>query len=298
MLVKGAAVRLRTPQGEAVANLELLEGRIVLRGTAPPKPYDVSVGNSVLSVVPPAGGVVGLERINRLTPGAPKAADPIVMIYAAEGGADLASTVGSETLQTSESVRFAAQGGFQEKKASPPPAWVTETSPPVVDQETGRQFARFFGEDRPPLTGLVEATVDQRPEMRKLAIEALGMIGQVPLVVGAFNTQGDEQSALVRRAAIAAMREILARGGTPAQQLHDELGIAGGTVAWADLVEKLLAGYTPAEAREKETQANLVKLLEHKDVGVRELAILNLMAISNRADASGMTRRSRPRVRA
>ncbi len=73
----------------------------------------------------------------------------------------------------------------------------------------------------------------------------------------------------------------------PPNRLHEELVRSGGSEDWAQLVESLLAGYSLADARDPEVQADLVALLEHDDVGVRELALRNLLAISNRADALG-----------
>jgi hypothetical protein len=286
-LVKGTAVQLHVPGPGAVARLALLEGRLTLRGTDPPKPFAIGLGESVVEVTPPAGGLVGIERVNALLEGKPEPAAPYLLLHAASGPVKLGGTGGSETLAESEGIRINADGTFQGKASEPAPAWVTESQPSPLDAEAGAQFARFFRPDAPAVTSLAEATVDERPEIRKFAIEALGTIGEVMLVVGALNTEGGEQAGQVRRAAIAAMRSILARGGEPAQELRDELASSGGSQEWADEALKLLSGYTVAEAAEESTQAHLVELLAHPDVGIRELALWNLKEISNRGDNLG-----------
>jgi hypothetical protein len=52
----------------------------------------------------------------------------------------------------------------------------------------------------------------------------------------------------------------------------------------AEIVEKLLAGYTPAEAREEATYTKLVQYLTASDLAVRELALDNLQQLTGRDD--------------
>ncbi len=284
LLVRRASVKLQAVDRSQAARFELLGGQVVLTGTTPAKPYAVILGESVLLVTPKPNARVGVERINRLVSGQVESAEPVLVVFSGASAVELGGSAGSETLPPSGVIRFSKTNKFDDQQQAPTPTWVSETAVPALEQEVGRQFLRYFKDENPPLTSLAEATLADQPEIRRYAIEALGEIGQISLVVGALNTAGDP---LVRKAAIEVLRDQLARGGSAADQVHEELVRYGGSEDWAQLVEKLLAGYSLAEARDPEVQANLVALLEHADVGVRELALHNLLAISNRADALG-----------
>jgi hypothetical protein len=56
-------------------------------------------------------------------------------------------------------------------------------------------------------------------------------------------------------------------------------------VEWAELAEQLLVGLV--KSAESDPQPALLKLLDHQDVGIRELALDNLMRLSNRGDSLG-----------
>jgi hypothetical protein len=78
------------------------------------------------------------------------------------------------------------------------------------------------------------------------------------------------------------LRAYGARGPEAVKELRSHLVLLGGP-EWAATVEKLLAGYTPKEATEEATYANLVNLLKNgQDVGIRELAIDNLQTLTGR----------------
>ena len=49
----------------------------------------------------------------------------------------------------------------------------------------------------------------------------------------------------------------------------------------------MLVGFSAREAADEATAAKLVALLKHEDVGIRELAIETLLAISRRGDRLG-----------
>ncbi len=284
MLVRRASVKLLAAERSQAGRFELQGGQVVLTGTTPVKPYAVILDESVLLVTPKPNARVGVERINRLVSGEVDSAEPVLVIFSGASPVELGGSAGTETLPALEVVRFSKTNKFDDQQKAPTPSWVTETSIPALEQEVGKQFLRYFKDENPPLTSLVEATLADQPEIRRYAVEALGEIGQISLVVGALNASGDP---LVRKAAIDVLREQLARGGAAATELNGELVRSGGSEDWAMLVETLLAGYSVAQARDPQIQAELVALLEHPDVGVRELALRNLLAISNRGDALG-----------
>jgi hypothetical protein len=99
-------------------------------------------------------------------------------------------------------------------------------------------------------------------------------------VISALGSQGDSA---VRRAAIHTIRSLMARGPDMAKAVHEQLATTFGE-AQAETVEKLLAGFSPAEAREEGTYTKLVQLLIASDLAVRELALDNLQQLTGRDD--------------
>jgi hypothetical protein len=90
-----------------------------------------------------------------------------------------------------------------------------------------------------------------------------------------------------RRAAIAALRKVMARGEPWLSNLRKELAHLGDGEAWAKMVEGLLVGFPAGEKPAPEVRDRLIEWLKHPDPGVRELALENLMRITGRADALG-----------
>ena len=102
--------------------------------------------------------------------------------------------------------------------------------------------------------------------------------------MGALNAAGDPTA---RRAAISVLKDMTTRDPDWAKKLRPKLDQFSSNKTAADAVEKFLFGYTGREVGDEKTQRELVKLLSHEDVGVRELAIETLMAVSRRGDSLG-----------
>ncbi len=288
VLVGDSAVEVARPEANELARLSLVAGRVTLPDSATGTSIALAVSPDLaLRLTPAAGATVGAERIDRLSPATGRAEEPSLHLFAFRGGVEVTDGQATATLAEGQSVHYSASTGFGTPAAAATPEWMATPDASVTDQELGRQFARYFKKDTPPLTSLVEATVDERAPIRALALGALSTLGQTTVLVGAFNSQNEAGSGLVRGVAMDGLREILARGGPAATQLHQDLVRTGGSEEWAALVEKLLAGYTPEEAADPTIQSSLVGLLKSDDVGVRDLAIRNLLAISNRGDALG-----------
>jgi HEAT repeat protein len=203
-------------------------------------------------------------------------------VYLPEGELQAALGGASQTFRGPAVIDVDATGKMTARSGEVMPDWVLERTPPALDSETGRQFARFFREDNPPLANLVEAASADRPDIRRLAFEALGQIGQFSVIVTALSAPEQVET---RRAAIDVLRSALAQGGeTSRDRLRQELERTGG-VEWAELAEQLLVGLV--KSAESDPQPALLKLLDHQDVGIRELALDNLMRLSNRGDSLG-----------
>jgi hypothetical protein len=243
-----------------------------------PAVVGVGFGSKTVSLALPLEKPVGLERLTHREPGEAEPAATSLRILATVGEVGVSVGAETETVSGPGSIEFRPPNHLVEKVSEPSPAWISDDALPPADAERGQLLKRFFKPDVSPMRALVEALEDEQEPVHKLAIEGLGGIGEIGLVVQAMNRP---DAPATRRAAIAFLKNYADGGPTAMSTLREELKNVEGNER-AGTVEKLLIGYTPKEAREIETYALLVKLLSHPEVGVRELAIMNLTALTGR----------------
>ncbi|HEV3162728.1 MAG TPA: HEAT repeat domain-containing protein [Isosphaeraceae bacterium] len=276
VLVGLSEIRPHIPEKGNAAEFDLVRGRVVVRGVKPAAPIIVKASGQVLKMTPPADALVGLELPE------PGAQTSDLKIYSADGEVPLAVGETTETLSGPSMVVFQAPDKFAQKEKRDPPSWVTDVTSPPLDKQIGEQFARAFKSDHEVIKSLLEAMEDEQKDVRQMAITSLGALGEVGvgLVVSALATPND---AVKRRAAVRTLRVLIAQGGETGKMVHDELEQTLGKDE-ADQVSKLLAGFTPKEAREEVTYTKLVLLLSNPDPGIRELALDNLETLTGRDD--------------
>jgi hypothetical protein len=267
---------LSAPPTEAT-RLNLAQGRVVLHGVDGGQPFVIQFAGRNVSVTPPLGAVVGVERLSNREPGAATPSDSVLRFYAPEGTVELAIDDAKHTL-TGPGVISLGGGEWTDEGARPSPAWVTEPKPSTYDQKIGEQFASLIHPGRPIITEIVAATEDPQIDVRRLAIQALRAVGDISYVVPLLSKRDDPVS---RRTAIHVLRAFLTQGPDALNDLRNQLLNDYGPDL-AATIEKLLIGYTPKEAREDATYSTLVQLLSSDDVGVRELALDNLQALTGR----------------
>ena len=285
-LVGETEVWARATPPTRAARFTLAQGRVVLHGTSPSLPFEVIFGGKTITITPPPGGTVGLQRLNRRSSGEPKALPPILRVFAAEGPVTIVATGHNETLDAAGAVSIEPTGAFTDKVGKAPPAWVTETEPPSFDQTVGKQFLKFFRPDRPIVSSLVEASEGDEKDVARKAIEALRAVGDISYIVPLLNKRGDPAAPTARREAVAVLRDYLSQDADSAKTLHEQLLRDLGDELGAT-IEKLLVGYTPKEAAQPATFAGLVQWLggtPETEVGLRELALENLMRLTGRDD--------------
>lgn len=288
LLLGGTVAQIEPQVGAIPLHLALEAGRLVLPEWRASESIAIDLAvDHRLTLTPAAGSTLGLERTDPLTQPPGNSGTPSVTVTVLRGGVELADEQQTITLSEGQGVTYQVGSGFGAPAPQAIPDWLADPEPSIAEQELGRQFARFFKPGTAPLTALVEATVDQRPEIQCLALQALANLGQTTVLVGAFNSQGESGSAKVREAAIVGMRQVLAHGGPAASQLRRDLTATGGSEEWTDLVIDLLAGFSSIQAEDPMTLARLVQWLQHDDVGVRDLALQNLLALSRRGDSLG-----------
>jgi hypothetical protein len=273
------------PSQGTSARFELTRGRLRVHGTSAKEPIALPFDAGLVKLVVPAGATAGLERLNRRAPGDKLPSAPGLRIIGAEGSVAVECGAAKEDL-TGASVIFHAPNVFVEKAAIDSlPAWLTELAPSAAMQERGKTLAAYLKPDRSPVISLVEAVDHEDPGVRADAITALAGIGSnLDLVVSSMSKKDDPAS---RRAAIAVLRDVARRDAKSAQELRAKLEDVGGSKQWADDAEAMLVGYSAKEAGDEATAIKLVGLLKHEDVGIRELAIETLQAISRRGDRLG-----------
>lgn len=261
-------------------HLQLTRGRVVLNGSTPPAPFAIQLGRKTVEITPPAGGQVGVERVNRRTPGATVASDPTLVVFATEGEVALQADEAKETLVGPGSITFDSEGGWSESDKTPPPNWVADGKPSPYDLQVGEQLKRHFRPKQSVLANLVEALEDDQKDIRRLAISATRSAGGIALVVPLLH---QEENPVSRRAAIAVLRSHLGEGPDASRELHTQLESTFGPEL-AERVEKLLAGFTTKEADDEATYKTLVDDLSSPEIAVRELALENLQSLTGRDD--------------
>lgn len=274
-----------TPRTQA-SRLTLARGRLVLHGQPSGLPFEITTDGAQVTVTPPPGVVVGIEKVNVRAPGEPTPSGSRLMVHATEGGVGVGTAKATEKLDAAGSVAVGSDGAISGKSARPAPSWVLETSPPPFDRKVGEQLVSFLRPDREVLACLVEASETDQKDVVRLAVSALKAVGDVSLVVPLLRASGGASARVKRRAAIAALRSFLDESPDSAKTLQVELMRDLGEVDAVAAV-KLIVGYTAREAEQESTYAALVELLgrtEGSGLALRALALDELCRLTGRDD--------------
>jgi hypothetical protein len=277
-------VRLGEQAQDATASIEVVEGRLVLNANQDDTEAFFLIGPERLALELPRDVKVGIEHAREWIPGTDPLEKNRLTLLLPEAQLVVRLRSKTETISGPARIEIDSEGTLSTKAITDIPLWVKEASASLVEQELGRQFARFFRPEVPPLTNLVEAATSDQPELQALAFEGLAAIDQLSIIVGALDAPNQP---LTRRAAIASLRAAFARGEPTLSRLREELKAYGENADWAKLVENLLKGEDPDQHPDEQTLTGLALLLDHRDVAVRELALDNLMRVTKRGDSLG-----------
>jgi hypothetical protein len=279
-LVGETEVWVLPAQPMQAGRINLVSGRLVVRGATPPAPFVIQFGKKTLEITPPPGVDVGVERQNLREGGATVASDPTLRIFAPEAEVALSADGEKQTLAGPGSMAFDSRGSWSELEKKPAPQWVTDSKPTPYDLQIGEQFQPYFRPGREVVANLVEAMEDEHKDVRRRAIAATRAVGGIGFVVPLLH---QDENPVSRRAAIGVLRAHLAEGPEATQELRTQLQSFFGDDL-AVKVEKLLGGFTPTEGRDPGTYKQLVQDLSSPEVAVRELAIDNLRSLTGRDD--------------
>ena len=282
-LVGSSALKVVADQDSPETRFQLESGRLIYSTGKEPGILRILEGTKTVDLFIAGDSRLGLERRTTWTPGSTLELSPL-KVFSAQGTVELRSSLGISPLRAGSCTTINQKGEFASVTQEATPSWVTEIDGPIIEQEEARQFLRFFKADQPPLPNLVEASASVRPEIRRLALQGLGSIHHLSLLVNALSAEGQPE---IRRAAIEAVRVYLARGGATEKTIFDELKRQADTENWAILAMSLLKGVDPNDASNPKIHAELLNNLDSRDTAIRELALDNLREVTQRADDLG-----------
>jgi hypothetical protein len=263
------------------SRLRLDHGRIVLGTSGARGAFQIDfLDQSWRITIPGPEFVVGVSLAPMWKPGGPFAYEATVVVP--RGDIEVQTPKQAIQIGGPAQLRWNSSTGLSDTEAiSQSIAWLEKeettllldrASTSLESEETGIPF------DGSIVRILVDATTDERSrEKRLLAVQSLGAIGRLPGLIEAMNTKGKPD---VRRAAIAALRQYLARGEKQAESLRKALFAKfNQSQEYADGVLTLLYGYSDEEFKQmtkKEYEVLIDLLTPDRDLSIRELAIMNL----------------------
>lgn len=276
-LIGPTAVRLLQPEAGESTRLALEDGRLILHADSPATAAIV-VESEAVRIDLPAGTHVGAERVANWPAGAEIPAVSSLTISVASSEVGLRAGAIEETLAGPGSVTYRGADAFADPIEGNVPDWLTGAAPGDVELLTGSEFAAYFTPNATTTRALVESVEDETAAVRRFGVATLGLLGSVDLVAAVL-TRSEESS--TRLSAIRALRDYGARSPAAALDLREKLAQFNGET-WAALVFELLAGTSTVQAGQRQTYVELVALLEHPDLGVRSLALDELMILTGR----------------
>jgi hypothetical protein len=262
----------------AAIKLGFDHGRIILSGGPDGLPYIVTFAGKSLQIANAPGVSVGLERQWTPMPGVAPGAAPL-FLFVPEGEVVFQLGEIKESVKGPAALALNTAGSLDPLPKAPMPAWLSETGPSPVVKELGERLLKDFTPKGSVLRDLVQAVDGDDQDVRRLAIRGLGAVGDAEMIVPVLNN--DKTDAGTRRAAADVLRSMLARGGDTAKAVRSELAKVFGDELGGPS-EKMLAGFSPDEAKRESTYADLVRYLSSPELGSRELALHALMALTGR----------------
>ncbi len=284
-LLGETTVQMLSPTEKQRYGILIRRGRVLLQPgpmAKTPLPVTVQIGSKshVVMLVSPAT-VVGIEVKIEDPVGLPTENPPNpwhAVMYVAAGTAELADGAPLSTKQFAWLTTPTA--GDNATAASLWPAWLD----PVrrVQLSPLKRFAPHFEKEFDP-TLAVDLSIpalmrDPKPQIAELAVRCLAITeAYQPLIQALVQSEHEE----ARAAAAAGLRSWLAIDRENGAILKQELQthIPGDE---ARAVERLLWGYTPAEAKDRLVSLELVEWLRSNRVEVRELAFKQLVQLTGR----------------
>ena len=138
----------------------------------------------------------------------------------------------------------------------------------VASRMAAAQFLREFDEDQPLSLGIAPVARNSQPRISELAVRTLALTESIPALVKTLSEVNHEESL---DAAIDGLRNWLGLSPENGKTLKEELGKAFRSQD-ADVIYRLLWGFSAEDAQNRDVSLQLVAHLEHDQLAVRELA--------------------------
>ena len=148
------------------------------------------------------------------------------------------------------------------------PSWVLDPKPSTITATNARHVEKEFSVDESAHEALMGLVEDRRPEISRLAVGCLGLAGDYAILVQTLDRSAHEEA---RLEAIRGLRTWLVQTEQAPALLKTELE-ASLYPAEAEVVYRLLWGYTDKDARDPQISAQLVEWLNHDRLAIRELS--------------------------
>ena len=159
------------------------------------------------------------------------------------------------------------------------PVWLDPVAKQSVRRMVKRSatlFAREFDVDRPLLENVHSLIKDERPSISTLAVKSLALTGGYSAMAEALNAPHEES----RMAAITGLRNWLPLKTENGELLKQALQKRFAPKE-ADIVQRLLWGYSGGDLTDRATSEQLVAWLDHNSLIVREMAFYHIFRLTN-----------------
>jgi len=241
-------------------------------------------GDDYMLTLDEPGTVCGIEVIPQLSHGLPEREQLIRFDgrLAVRSGKVTISIPSGETvmLDSSSGLLFVnGQPSRQVNELTPVPEWVNTEAieHPVFARTYIHQFEESFSPDRPVNASIPALLDDRNPRMAELTAQTLSLTGNYRGMLRGLSSSHEE-------ARIASIIGIL----TWIRQQPENGGLLQEEVARtrrekeADIVTRLVWGFTPDDAQSPIASAELIDWLSDEDIGIREFAFYHIRQMTNR----------------
>lgn len=284
-LLGETTVQILAPTEKQRYGLLIRRGRVLLQPgpmAKTPLTVNLQIGNQTHAIVlVSTATLVGVEVKIEDPAGLPTetVSDPWrAVLFVASGGVEMAD---GAALSAKQFARLTPQSATENLTAgSQWPAWLDPLRRAQLSPL--RRYAQHFEKEFDPSLA-VNQTIpalmrDPKPQIAELGARCLAVMESYPSLIQSL-VQSEHEEA--RLAAAAGLRSWLAVDRANGELLKQELSthIPGDE---ARAVERLLWGYTPAEARDRLLSLELVEWLRSNRVEVRELAFQQLVRLTGR----------------
>ncbi len=148
----------------------------------------------------------------------------------------------------------------------------------AIAQRLASRYENEFLVDQPISQSIRPVVKDRRPQNSELAAKTMAVTGRLEGLVDALSVSHEE----TRIAAIEGIRHWLPLNEENGARLNIELQERF-RADDAETINRLLWGYSTADAKDKFTSKELVEWMEHDQIAVRELAAYYIHKLTNRS---------------